>query len=247
MADSNTSRAAQNLQIMRALLAKDLRLCRPIMLGLIASGAGCYLIAVISVLSENSFPHKSTLHTMLESLSAAAVFSCQLANLLASAFGGVAIAGERTDRTADFLAMLPITRRQIILSKMTVSLGVLGMCAIFHLLIFFSARILADHISGAYLWSDLSSFPACLACSIACAISFFGVAFLLSTFLRSGPISACVSIGATIASYGIVGSSMDGHHYSDWGAMLRLGSLPLALGLSSLTAGTLYYLRRVAP
>jgi ABC-type transport system involved in multi-copper enzyme maturation permease subunit len=40
--------------------------------------------------------------------------------------------GERSDRTADFIGLLPVTRKQIILSKWLISIIVLAGCAAFH-------------------------------------------------------------------------------------------------------------------
>jgi ABC-type transport system involved in multi-copper enzyme maturation permease subunit len=57
--------------------------------------------------------------------------------LIAAAFGGLAIAGERADRTGDFLAMLPVSRLQIPLSKWLISLATLGVCLTLPLLVAF--------------------------------------------------------------------------------------------------------------
>jgi hypothetical protein len=71
---------------------------------------------------------------------------------------------------------------------------------------------------------------------------------LLSTFARSGPISACVSIAITIAALVLARSAEpEGAPADTWHWAFRLGLLPSAIGLASLFAGTLYYLRRVAP
>src|SRR5207253_1733249 len=44
-------------------------------------------------------------------------FGLMVTVFLAAIFGGIAFAQERRDRSADFLAMLPTSRRQIVISK----------------------------------------------------------------------------------------------------------------------------------
>ena len=115
-----------NLHIMRALLAKDWRLFRVPTIALVLVAVGCYLLGGAAALHEHL---ENAGH---DSLFAGTVFAAVFTALVASAFGGAAIAGERSDRTADFIALLPVTRRQIILSKWLVSGFVLGTWAAAH-------------------------------------------------------------------------------------------------------------------
>ena len=254
MSESNPLAASSNLRIMRALLAKDWRLNRTTMVGLIAAGAGCYLICMAIIPGNHSSDNEAD--KVAGAVLAGAAGALALTALLASAFGGIAIAGERTDRTSDFIGLLPVTRTQIILSKWIVSTLMLGTCAAFHVLVALTAALIpASPERHALLlgltpteYEALRKAAEGAACWAAvwtsCAISFFGVAWLPSTFTRSGPISACISIAITSASVGVA-LSLEGHTQRE--LLLCLFMFPAAVGLASLAVGTLYYLRRVAP
>jgi ABC-type transport system involved in multi-copper enzyme maturation permease subunit len=230
-----------NLYVMLALLAKDWRLFRAPMVALIVVGAACYLIALANTL------YPQTDHDALESLFTAAVVSIELTGLLAAAYGGVAIAGERADRTADFLGLLPVSRMQIILSKWMVSLLMIGLCAAFHLLVLGLCLLARSNIHPGNVGPRQVQWATALPLWIGFTTSLFGIAWLLSTFLRSGPISACVSIATTIALFAMVALRLDAGHYSEQQVPLVLGSLSLAAGLLSMFGGAIYYLRRIAP
>jgi len=73
-------------------------------------------------------------------------------------------------------------------------------------------------------------------------ICLFGVAWLFSTFTKSAPISASVSIAATIVIAVLTGS---GRYQGE--PFLILALVMAVIGLSSLVAGTIYYLRRISP
>jgi ABC-type transport system involved in multi-copper enzyme maturation permease subunit len=238
MTDSQPPFAVSNLQIMRALLAKDWRFFRVPLIALILVGVGCYLIALTAMSETRSKAE------VVDSLADWAVVACNLTALLAAAFGGVSIAGERSDRTSDFIALLPVARKQIILSKWTVSVLMLGGCALIHLMLarsFGTALYEAQRRSRAP-WTIVT------VVWIAFTTSFFGIAWLLSTFTRSGPISACVSIAITVAGLVLAVVYLQGHDRADYLEVLRHVVLPpLAIGLASLIAGTSYYLRRVEP
>ena len=73
---------------------------------------------------------------------------------------------------------------------------------------------------------------------------FFGVAWLVSTFTTSATISACVAIGVTAPISPIICLSINQQR---WPVPAIVGLTALAIGILSLIAGTIYYLRRVAP
>ena len=229
--------AGSNLHIMCALLAKDWRLFRLPTFALVTIVVGCYSPAAASerFLGYHSLAFGAT------------VLAATLSGVLASAFGGLAIAGERADRTMDFLGVLPITRGQIIFSKWTISFLVLGLCA---LLQYFIAtvlmRVVVSPLDGTG-WSS-GPLPQVIPEWVAFSASFFGIAWLLGTFLRTPAISACASIAATLAWFAIIETRQHANHMEHHPrASLILTSVSLAIGLTSLIGGTLYYLRRVEP
>lgn len=224
-----------NLQIMRALLAKDWRFFRVPMIALLIVGLGCYLFAggMLLILGQRSGAGLVFYQ--------GSVFAIGVTALLASAFGGMAIAGEQSDRTADFLGLLPVTRLQVLLSKWLVSLFVLGACTAFH--VFVAVRVSPRIIDDQYLKSWACGSAMCGGS----AICFFGIAWLFSTFTKSGPISACISIGVTIAVIVETNLLFDGRNHTDFEAQITTAVVTAITGMVGLTAGTSYYLRRVAP
>jgi ABC-type transport system involved in multi-copper enzyme maturation permease subunit len=235
------SPVVSNLNVMRVLFVKDWRLFRAPMVALIVVGAVCYLIALASIF----YPQAD--HDTLDSLFTAALVSFELTGFLAAAFGGVAIAGERADRTADFLGLLPVRRMQIVLSKLTVSILMIGACAAFHLLILGLTLLAWSNYYPTNRGPHDVQWVTALPMWFGFTTSLFGIAWLLGTFLRSGPISACVSIATTIAWFAVVALRLDAGHYRDEVVPITLSSISLAVGLSTLVGGTIYYLRRIAP
>jgi ABC-type transport system involved in multi-copper enzyme maturation permease subunit len=239
---------ASNLQIVRTLVAKDWRLFRVPMVALIIVAAGCYLMALAFIIDnwKDIAVAKTTPQTSAGAIvSAAAYIALLLTCLPASALGGTAIAAERTDRTSDFIGLLPVTRLQIVLSKLLSSFLIIAVFAAFHACVLWICSALEPSpvrfdwnvLAGCIMW-------------IGCAICLLGVAWLFSTFMSSGPISACIAIGVTavtiVTSTYLVDTHSE-HRLPDWGLFLILSGVTYGVGLPSLIGGSLYYLRRVAP
>jgi ABC-type transport system involved in multi-copper enzyme maturation permease subunit len=240
------------LQATRALLVKDCHLFRAPMIALLVVGPGCFIIGLSVVFRERA--QEDALDCILNCLVGASAVACMLTSLLASAFGGISIAGERTDRTADFLAMLPVTRTQIILSKWTASLLMLGGSALLYSLVgsislyIGTIRIrTSPQTIGDQMTPELALN---VVCWIGFTLSLFGIAWLLSTFIQSGPIAACISIAASLAAVALLGIILGGNHYIHHGddeVTRGIALLTLVIGLASLICGALYYRRRIAP
>jgi len=232
----NSPTAVSNLQIMRALLAKDWRLFRLPMIALVVVAVLCHGLGGAAAVSRYAGTGGAR-----GVLFAASVYAAALTALLASAFGGVAIASERSDRTADFLALLPVTRTQIICSRWLVSAFMLGLCGVLHAVVAFAVVVSwhAEILLG-------MEWTTALAWWTGCTISFYGIAWLLSTFTRSATISACTSIGVTCVSAYLFAYSLHEHSYSDQQIQLYTASFTLALGFTTLIAGAIYYLKRIA-
>ena len=233
MQDSKVPSAASNLQIMRALLAKDWRYFRLPMLALLIAGAGCYAMVSASML----FMQPS--ETTPQAISSGAGVAIALTAMIASAFGGIAIAGERADRTGDFMALLPVTRFQMLLSKCVMSVLLLGASVIFH-------AFIAFYVLGPY-WKATPEWSHGLTLCSGLTISFFGIAWLFSSFTKSGPISACIAIAITLGSTVLVSLSFDGHNHTEFIVTMTTTAVTTAIGMTSLACGTVYYLRRIAP
>lgn len=152
-----------------------------------------------------------------------------MATIMCAVFGGAAFALERADRSAQFLAMLPVTREQIVVSKMIVTLGVLvAMVAINLLTLYLTER---QHPP---FWL-IDERP--VAVFLASQPLLFGLAWLLSTRLRSATIAASIALGAAFASPFIFTSYMPA------------GFMWIHVGLGALAwvIGTVVYVRSVEP
>ena len=97
---------------MRALIWKEFRLCWPILL------VGCVLlVAPYSILLiDNEYRNHEAY--IVEMMCSAALASTAVAILTLTLLGGHAIAGERVDRSVEFLAYLPVSRWSNMISKL---------------------------------------------------------------------------------------------------------------------------------
>jgi ABC-type transport system involved in multi-copper enzyme maturation permease subunit len=239
---SSSSPVVANVRIMRALIAKDWRLYRLPVIGLIVAGVGAYFLAIGA---ESFSGWTFTLARILEDASFIALL---LTALLASAFGGIGLAGERNERTAEFTALLPVTRNQIVTSKILVAGAVLLAFTLFYALLYF---LFANADDDWTFRSVRENAVQLLECEIGCLLTLYGVAWLVSTFSTSAAISACVSIAVTAGMLASVSLRM--HTRYDRGELgteaafyNELAITTSIVGLSCLIAGTIYYLRRVA-
>jgi ABC-type transport system involved in multi-copper enzyme maturation permease subunit len=232
-----------NLQIIRTLLAKDWRLYRVPVIALLLVSLGCYLLGIVGTMyrwSEYGGPR--------DAFFAAAIIAANITALLASIFGGVAIAGERGNRTADFMAMLPVRRGKIILSKWLIS-GVVVIAfgtvnGLVALLLMIPNRI---HEWPYWHFELAASDAGDVALWVGCAMCFFGTAWLLSTSIRSAAISSCISIATTACIASFVAICMGRGRHHDWVVECTTALTLAMVGLANLVAGTIYYLRRIAP
>jgi ABC-type transport system involved in multi-copper enzyme maturation permease subunit len=239
-----------NLTILRTLIAKDWRLFRVPMIALIVCGLGAYLIATCVIVEDRWDGSNAEQHPAFEIFFAAAVYAIGLTGFLACAFGGVAIAAERSDRSCDFIGLLPVTRAQIILSKLLSSAMMLGIFAVIHFVLAIVCltqqwKLRANPIVPADVPWGMAAESALL--WLGCALCLFGVGWLFSTFLNSGPISACISIAVLVTAWCVAGYYVDISHLREWQAEAIIIAVVSSIGLPSLVGGSIYYLRRIAP
>jgi hypothetical protein len=149
--------------------------------------------------------------------------------LAAAVFGGSAFALERRERSADFLAMLPVKRRRIIASKLLVSFALLGS----FLAVEMGVLRCSDFVRSWETFPDLLMATFNFA---AAGIAIFAIAWLLSTFLSSTAIAASVAIL-------LVGCVDAGGYFIRANAM----KIEVSAAVIFILIGNAYYLRRVAP
>jgi ABC-type transport system involved in multi-copper enzyme maturation permease subunit len=231
----------EQLRILWALLLKDWRFFRVPVIALLILGGSCYLVARFTRgprWAAPKFIHAFNVNPDL--FTQAAESAVGIGALVAAAMGGMAIAGERADRTAEFTAMLPIPRWQIALSKSIVSVVVIALFAGIHVGI-------AHWICWYWGWS-VPDEPYRLSFFAGVVVSMFGVAWLVGSMIRSPAISACIGIGVTIAIFLSIELASGEPRFSAWWLeRAEIFTCSVFISALSLTVGTAIYLRRISP
>jgi ABC-type transport system involved in multi-copper enzyme maturation permease subunit len=224
---------------MLALLKKDWRTYRSAVVGSIVA-LGCAWIpatAIYLLTRQNRSPEP-----FADALLITGGFALILTVIVAAVFGGLAFAPERRDHSADFLAMLPTTRAQIIRSKLIIPAAWLSLMILFSL----TFIVVAYYVQFQWRdpWRDVPKAFSAFALGAADVMMLFGMAWCLSSFLTSPAISACVSIGvaaASITAFNITLGRPLGDTYPVWCLWAMF------VGITTFTIGTRHYLRRVEP
>jgi len=178
-------------------------------------------------------------------LCAAAAYSVGISQLTLALLGGNVIAGERVDRSAEFLAYLPISRARALAGKLTLVALTVALVWIPNLLVLLLASTGVPEKWLADLDSEVIG-SVILHAAITGAV-FFSVAWLLSSMLESPTFSICgglvtpvLIMTAILLSFWRLGMPEDA--VPPW----YIG-ISLVLAPACFAAGTAYYLRRVEP
>jgi ABC-type transport system involved in multi-copper enzyme maturation permease subunit len=185
-------------------------------------------------------------------------FSFYTTQLVFALLGGNAIAGERADRSAEFLATLPFSRWQNLLSKLV--LAPLAVVAIWGLN--FVVLVL---LSGQ--WPDLREFLSRLESArpedvrqafvvfglfAVTGLTFFCVGWLLSSLLNSPVFSICAGLIAPLAVIMTIAGAIwwldvETHRPNEFLPAYWYLGVCFTLSVASFITGTVHYLRRVEP
>jgi ABC-type transport system involved in multi-copper enzyme maturation permease subunit len=180
--------------------------------------------------------------------SGSSLYSFILSQLTIALIGGNAIAGERVDRSAEFLASLPISRRKKLASKLLLAMAIV---AVIWLL---NAPLLWCLANSVPITNprDLEWFVFFMKGIAIAGLVFFCVGWCLSAFLSSptfavaGGLISPLLIGGCFALY----DYLFGLPHDEVGVEIEqiwLSAICVTLALVSFGLGTWYYLRRVEP
>ncbi len=172
-------------------------------------------------------------------------YSLGLLQLAFALLGGNSIAGERIDRSAQFLAYLPVSRGRILASKLLVALAAVPLVWLPNLVVLAIAWAFAP----AHFTSDVDLLSV-LGTIAVTGLTFFCVAWLFSCLLESPTFSVCAGlIVPLLVMTGIfwVLYLLDVRPEESAVVLGWYWGLCLAISVASFSAGTLYYLRRVEP
>jgi ABC-type transport system involved in multi-copper enzyme maturation permease subunit len=182
-------------------------------------------------------------------------FGLILAQLIVAVIGGNAFAGERVDRSAEFLASLPVSRRRIVVSKLLFALVVVGAIWLIDGTPIAWMAIHSSFSAG----SDVPFFLQLIGWTAVVATVFFGVAWFLSSFLAGPTLAVCGGLvvpvalwfGFLLVEYLIelhVGHAGFLESQDRWARLTQYyAATCLTLAVASFVGGTWYYLRRVEP
>ncbi len=180
----------------------------------------------------------------------ASLYALGLLQLTLAFMGGNAIAGERADRSAEFFASLPVPRARALASKLLVTLGLviliwlpnLAVMAVFASIPGIMPVGLLDGRVIDFAWRVLGTIAIT-------GLTFFCVAWLLSSVLESATFSVCA--GLIVPLLVILGIVWTAHllelRVDDDAVGLWYGGLCMAISAIAFPSGTAYYLRRIEP
>ncbi len=229
---------------MKALLWKDYRQNRQLLLaaGSFALFPSAFVI-VLRCLELLRYGHVLDVNWARD-IEGASVGSLGISAVLCAFIAGNAVAGERADRSAEFAAYLPIPRRSAIASKAITAVGICVLLLLVNSLIFTAAWFSQEQAPVSHVVDNRGVFYVLYLMAMTAGF-IFGVAWLLSTLLRSPVMAAAGGIVAVIVllmgltyleeMYGVATVAFD-----RWYPILCL-----ILGSGCFVAGTLHYLRRV--
>jgi len=226
---------------MRWLLWKDFRHNGPI----VTAGLLLLLAPYLVVLGLLFWPGIASRPDWREGMFGASMYSLVLSQLTVALIGGNAMAGERVDRSAEFQAALPITRKKILASKLLLALIVVAVVWLFNgPVMYFCLRekLPIDFRRP----EELVEFVTNLALT---GLLFFGVAWFLSSFLTSPTLAVAGGLVTPLlfllTLYFVSELLRIVPPVHDVELPYRIFCLSLApLGFAF---GTYYYLRRVEP
>ena len=229
----------------KTLLWKDYRQNRKTLIAVGIFLTIPYLIALIVGIVVRSGPAPGTDYnvrlTWSDLLHAGSLWSLAFLVVLCAFFSGNAVAGERADRSAEFAAHLPISRRAAIASKAVLAIGACLLAALVNLLIGYAAG------ESSFLRSGDQAL-AVYALGAASTVLVFGVSWLVSALASSAVNAAASGIAALIllwGTFGLVEAFREGRTAltSEW----LYVTMCLLLGVGCFVAGVVYYVRRVEP
>jgi ABC-type transport system involved in multi-copper enzyme maturation permease subunit len=230
---------------MKALLWKDTRVNSVILAYAMATSVGVFIaLAAVNKITEW---HTGYLFKEWPDLfGLAAMLSLALELATAVLLGGCAFASERADRTAEFMAYMPVSRRQIVLSKTILVLTVFAFIGLFNVgaILYQGAR--RSTAMGETV-NDMGSVWQSIGTLGALALCMFGCAWFVSSISRSHGLSAAMGI---LVPLGCVGFMLSLTKLMDWPEDWLDRWIPMVcatLGTLGFVAGVRYYLWRIEP
>jgi ABC-type transport system involved in multi-copper enzyme maturation permease subunit len=237
--------------MMNWLLWKDYRQNRLVILAALIFLLAPHLFALFAVCwdinRECVCPREWVVHYFTNST----IFGLMVSQFVVAIVAGNAFAGERADRSAEFLSSLPISRIRIVLSKLLFSLMMIGAIWLTSLVLL---ECLLPFMRGAEVTQHYDDLWRMIGYTAVTAIVFFCVAWCLSSFLTSTTFAvlgglwtpAILWFGILFAGY-LLGYTLQTDEFYEKIAAFWYCTVCLILAPLCFAGGTWYYLRRVEP
>ena len=226
---------------MRALLWKDYRLNRMVLfigvLLLVAPFAMAVGGNVYSLWRHGTY--SAWPDTLVHSGTMSLAFSLITIGLL----GGNAVAGERSDRSTEFLAYLPPTRRKLIASKALLALSAVLVIWLVNLLMIYAVAPL----TGELLPHVLQNRSEAVGALVYTGVFLFGGSWLASCVLRSCALALGIGVVGPVALILVLELLRSVFGYPELEVGWWYATLSLVVGAGCFLSGTCYYLRRIDP
>ena len=225
-----------NGDAIRALLWKDYRINRLVLIVGAVLWLGPYGVSVVYY-DPAAAP---TPWALL--LSIATYASLVLTLLTAALLGGSIVATERMDRSAEFLAYLPPSRRTVVLAK--------ALFAVSPLLLIWTVDLFLLHLATRSDALPAKEYASGLSALAGATVVVFGVSWLAASVSDSPAIAAGAGLGAALLLFLALACAINAHnhHAADDGDVLDIRTwytaLGLILGALSFAGGVVHCVRR---
>lgn len=226
------------------LIWKDYRLNRVIVI------AGLMLLVMphaimLALAWYGVVPPSEDMSMLSASFMTSGYFSLGVSQLTLALLGGNLIACERVDRSAEFLAYLPISRARILASKLTLALLIAALIWGPNVLIL---KLATAELPQRAMYQGDPSLATVLGYIAVTGFVFFSVGWLLSSMLESPTFAICAGlITPFLVVMGVQTLIWALEYNPDEVAGSWYLRTCLTLAPVCFLAGTLYYLRRVEP
>ena len=225
---------------MRQLIWKDYRLTRPVLIVAFAVFVAIYgLGAAIEI--QGSWPKLPSAAQWGSMLVAYGTIALYMTFIVTALLGGHAIACERADRSAHFLAYLPPTKLMIISSKLIVAAAA---TAVMFGWIVLTACVLAPRLGAAS--AEFTGGLTVRGAAMTCVLT-FGVGWLASAKFDSALVPIILAVASPVVVTLALLTLARVLDIPNFEMAARAGPTCLWLGVIAFAAGTWLYARRVEP
>jgi ABC-type transport system involved in multi-copper enzyme maturation permease subunit len=248
---------------MRWLLWKDYRHNRLIVFTALVLLLGPHLIGLgilsvgrwVKIDTRNGHAVYWTPPKWQDILAGTSAYSLCISQLAAALIGGNAIAGERVDRSAEFLYSLPIRRRTLMASKLLLALAIAAAIWLVNVLILVCAILSLEGVPKSLPRDVNWDFVLAIATFATTGFSFFCIAWFCSSFIRSPAFAVCagllgpvlVASGVAFVDWLLTMSGLNEYRLSYHAGALLYLAICLTIAVVCFGVGTWHYLRRVEP